>query len=50
MQTNQVQGCQSLSSQTILEMLNQLSLYSLVIKYNFIKYNFNSFLNVFNEV
>ena len=41
-QTNQqVKGCQSLSSQTILEMLNQLSLYSLVIKYNF-----NSFLPV----
>jgi len=35
-QTNQqMQGCQSRSSQTILEMLNQLSLYSLVIKYNF---------------
>ena len=45
MQTNQqVQACQSLRSQTILEMLNQLSLYSLVIKYDF-----NSFLNIFNE-
>jgi len=36
MQTNQqVQGCQSLSSHTILEMLNQLPLHGLVIKYDF---------------
>jgi len=44
-QTNQqVQGCQHLSSRTML-MLSSLSLYSLVIKCNF-----NSFLNIFSEV
>jgi len=38
-QTNQqVKGCQSLSSQRILEMLNQLSLYSVVIKIIYLKY------------
>jgi len=47
MQCKQINECKvvKVSVYRKLEMLNQLSLYSLVIKYDF-----NPFLNIFNEV